>query len=960
MDLNKEQKEIINFGEGPFLIVAGAGTGKTAVITHRVAHLISEKKASPEEILAVTFTEKAAEEMEERIDKLVEVGYVDLWVSTFHSFCERVLREEGLDIGLATDFKIMDQTSSWMLVRKNFDKFNLNYYRPLGNPTKFLHALLSHFARCKDQGIYPKDYLKYAETLKTNLTDLPEGTDEEKIKEIASSYHTYQKLLLDSNVLDFGDLINYCLELFQKRPHILEKYRKKFKYILVDEFQDTNWAQYELVKMLALPENNLTVCADDDQGIYRFRGASFNNILQFKKDFPKLKEVFLVQNYRSSQNILDLSYSFIKQNNPNRLEFVSKLDKKLFSQKKEKGNIEHLHFKSINDETQGVANKIIELLKTDKESTFSDFAVLVRANDSANAFCRTFERAGIPYQFLASRGLYAMPVVLDIISYFKLLDNYHENLALYRVLNMPFLGIDYESIARINQYAKRKSKSVFEVLKEIALVYNVSQESVKGITFLLGLIEKHSVLAKKKNVSEVLLGFIKDSGYLKFILNKEGDESMSHLTQFYKKIKEFEENSLDPLLKNFMEQMNLELESGERGQLEFDLDKGPDFVKVMTIHGSKGLEFKYVFLANMVDRRFPTMERKEPIEIPDELAKERAPEGDIHIEEERRLCYVAMTRAKKGLFFTSASDYGGQRKKKLSRFLKEMGFEEKHGDAPGGKRLDIKGKKELKFILPSYFSFSQISCFSKCPLQYKYKYVLKIPIEGKAVFSFGRSMHSTLCEFVKRAQGRKTEQTDLFRKEKQKKQVQQVGFEELNKIFEKEWIDEWYKDKNQQQDYHKLGKKIIKGFYEDFQKNPPEILEIDGKLALEMSFKFKAGNYTILGTIDRIDKTTGGASIVDYKTGKAKEKFYPDDKQQLLIYQIALEECFGLKPIELSYYYLEAGKKVSFLGSQKDIEKQKQDILSRIKEIGKSDFSPTPGFNCKFCDFYNICEYAKR
>ncbi len=951
MDLNKEQKQAVEFDKGPLLIVAGAGTGKTTVITRRIAYLIKEKKVSPEEILAVTFTEKAAQEMEERVDKLLDIGYVDLWISTFHSFCERILRQEGLDIGLSTDFKMIEKTSAWMLMRKNLNKLDLNYYKPLGNPTKFLHALINHFSRCKDQGIYPEDYLQYAETLKTNLTDLKEGTEEEKVKEIASIYHAYQRILLDNNVLDFGDLINYCLRLFQKRPHILEKYRKQFKYILVDEFQDTNWAQYELIKILSFPENNLTVTADDDQAIYKFRGASFNNIIEFKKDLPSLKEVFLIQNYRSTQDILDLSYNFIKQNNPNRLEFFSKLDKKLISQKKEKGIIEHLHFKALEDETQGVANKIIDIIKKEKETNFADFVLLVRANSYANAFCRTFERSGIPYQFLASKGLYAKPLILNIISYFKLLDNYHESSSLFRVLNLPFLEISSQDIMKINQHAKKKGISAFEALKTFGFV---SAKSKEKISFLLSIIEKHTLLCKKRNVSEILIEFMKDSGYLNFIKNDR--DALSNLSSFYRKIKEFEEKAVDPLLNNFMEQMNLELESGEQGKLDFDLEQASDFVKIMTIHGAKGLEFKYVFIVNLVDKRFPSTERKEYIELPEKLAKEKLPQGDVHLEEERRLFYVSMTRARKGLFFTSSSDYGGQRKKKLSRFLTELNFKEKDGNSIKGKVINIKRKSELTFITPSYFSFSQLSSFARCPLQYKFAYILKIPTKGKAVFSFGQTMHSALFEFIKREKGETNKQKVLFQKELEKKPV---SLEDFYEIFKEKWIDDWYESKEQKQDYYKLGKKIIKGFYDDFKKEDPEISKTKNGLALELSFKLKIKGYSILGRIDRIDQLEDGVRIIDYKTGRAKEKLYTDDKKQLLLYQIAVEDVYNLNPVELSYYYLEEGKRVSFLGTKEDKEKQKQDILQNIEEIKESNFEANPGFHCKFCDFRDICDDAQ-
>ena len=682
--LNKEQKEAVLHEKGPLLIVAGAGTGKTTVITQRIVNLIEKELAKPEEILAVTFTEKAAFEMEERVDKLLEFGYVDLWISTFHSFCERVLRENALDIGLPTDFKILDQTAGWLLARQNLDRFDLKYYKALGNPTKFIQALISHFSHCKDQEVYPENYLEYADSLKTR-DDGPEDQETERIMEVANTYHVYQQILLENSCLDFGDLINYCLKLFKKRPLILKKYQERFKYILVDEFQDTNWSQYELIKLLAEPNNNLCVCADDDQAIYRWRGASFSNIVKFQEDFSRhsgipqggTKQVSLIKNYRSSQNILDKSYNFIKQNDPDRLEFRNKIDKKLIADAKAgEGIIEHIHTKNLDGEVGQTLKKILEILKRDQDATYNDFALLVRANDSAIPFVKALERANLPYQFLASRGLYSKPIILDIISYFKLLDNYHEGSAVYRILNLPVLEISDTDIANITQFSHKKTKSLFDSLQELAIIPGISAKTQEKVAFILSLIKKHGQMAREKGVSELLVAFLEDSGYLKHLIHNNEIEKIDLLNQFYKKVKTFEESAIEPSLKNFMQELNLELESGEDGKLEFDPEKGPDMIKVMTIHGAKGLEFKYVFLVNMVDRRFPTDQRKDPIELPDVLIKDIKPKGDVHLQEERRLCYVAMTRAKKELYFTSAEDYGGQRRKKLSRFLSEMGYKD--------------------------------------------------------------------------------------------------------------------------------------------------------------------------------------------------------------------------------------------------------------------------------------------
>ncbi len=1008
--LNQEQKEAVTHKQGPLLIVAGAGTGKTTVITRRLAYLIETGLAKSQEILGLTFTEKAAGEMEERIDRILPFGYLDLWVSTFHSFCERILKEHGLDIGLSTDFKLLDQTAGWLLVRQNLDKFNLDYYKPLGNPTKFIHALLTHFSRCKDEVIEPKDYLKYADALKRNFDDgvfvSRAGDKKEKISqkqaeqesqrinEIANAYHIYQRLLLENNTLDFGDLINYCLKLFQKRPLILNQYREQFKYVLVDEFQDTNWAQYELIKILSAPKNNLTVTGDDDQSLYRWRGASLSNILHFKYDYPDSKEVVLVKNYRSAQDILDLSYNFIQLNNPNRLEYqlnqnkdiseqakekginiskFKKVDKRLKAQTQEKGFIQHLHFKSLDEEAEGVVEKISQLMKEDKEANFSDFVILVRANNSANIFCRALEKKGVPYEFLASRGLYSQPIILDIISYFKLLDNYHESSALHRLLNLPFLDIAWEDLGKINDFSRKKGQSTYETLNEIVLVKGLSKKTVQQIGFLLDLIKKYSQKDRNKNVKQVFLAFLEESGYLKYIVSREQERDIELITQFYKKLKLFEENQLEPSVSNFVEQMNMEIESGETGALDMDVEKGPDAVRIMTIHGAKGLEFKYVFIPNLVDKRFPTTERKEPIEIPQKLIKEILPQQtDIHLQEERRLFYVAMTRAKKGVFFTSADDYGGQRKKKLSRFLEELGIkpQRKEIDSPFKKTSELVSAQRLSKKIkwqPSYFSYSQFAAFDKCPLQYKFAHILKIPHKGNAAFSFGKTIHNTLRQFINlfieeqggkqkglfqdapKGFGKKEEEIDL------QKQVKTIL-----EIYESNWIDEWYEDKNQKQEYYKLGKKILKSFAESFVRERPKIKVVEAASGLELDFRLKIKDSTIKGKIDRVDELPdGNIELIDYKTGKSKDKLAKTEKEQLLIYQLAGEQVLGKLPEKLTYYYLNDNKKLSFQSTKQEREEFKEELLEKIDEIRKSDFKASPGWHCRYCDFKDICQFRK-
>ena len=990
--LNKEQLEAATYKEGPLLIVAGAGTGKTTVITQKIAWLIEQGFAKTDEILALTFTEKSAGEMEERIDRLLPMGYLDLWVSTFHSFCERILKENGLDIGLPTDFKLLSSSEQWMLVKKNLHRFNLEYYRPLGNPTKFIHSLLKHFSRAKDENISPEEYLKYAENLKINLDRMESGavsakksknksevdeiTEQEivKINEVAEAYHIYQQLLLENSYLDFGDLINYTLKLFQKRPGILKKYRKQFRYILVDEFQDTNWAQYELIKILASPKNNLTVVSDDDQAIFRFRGASMSNILQFKKDYPKSKNIVLINNYRNKQNILDASYEFIKLNNPNRLEvqLKEKLSKKLIANNKGDGNIECIKGESLEDENEKVIKKIVQLKNSDEKSNWNDFAILIRSNNMANSFMFLLERAEIPYIFLASRGLYSKSIILDIIAYLKLLDDYHESPAVFRILSLPIFNFFSTELSNLNYWAKRKSVSLFEILKQ-AERFNFSQEILNKINRVLGLVEKHTNLAREKSIGEVVLKFLEDSGYLKYLAElkeQKAREEFSYLNQFYKKIKTFEQNSDDKKARNFLDDLEMEIESGEQGGLTPDYEAGPEALKILTVHSAKGLEFKYVFIVNLVDKRFPSVGRKEPIALPDDLVKEILPEGDIHIEEERRLFYVAMTRAKKGLFFSWGEDYGGVVKKKPSRFLIELEIAKK--EQAKKKKTDFKlnafvpkinnnDGEIIKYNLPAYFSFSKLEACDNCPYQYYLAYILNIPKKGKGQFSFGKTMHSVLQKtmelFLSKSQSK---QSDFFEQNSKiiKKFGEAISLNEVLDIYKNLWIDDWYENKKNREEYFKKGREILKDFY---NKHKDKIIK---PLFLEKDFKYKISaedSFSLKGTIDRIDKFENGIKIIDYKTGSPKEKLSFKEKKQLLIYQLIFSDGKMFeKPIkQLSYYYLENNSEIEFLGSEKELEKTKENIIKTIQKIKQNDFTPNPGMLCQYCDFNKICDFRK-
>ncbi len=978
---NSEQKKAIEHGDGPLLIVAGAGTGKTTVLIGRLQHLIEKKLASAEEILLMTFTEKATAEMEDRALKELPYGYVDLWINTFHGFCERILREHALDIGLSNSFKIMSTTDQWILIKKNLEKFDLGYYAPLGNPNKFIYELVKHFSRLKDEDIKASDYLEYAESLDEDLDNklggdkriknqesriMNNGIDQQEISrigELANAYHTYNKLLLDEGYLDFGDLITYTIKLFKERPNILKFYQEKFKYVMIDEFQDTNWAQYELIKMLINKKKNLLVVGDDDQSIFKFRGASLSNIMQFKDEFPDTKEVVLNKNYRSGQNILDYAYTFIKHNDPNRLEVSLGINKKINSQTKQIGKTERYQLETEQAETEFVAEKIKEIYKTDKDAEWSDFAILIRANSQADKFTAELTRKRIPNLFLSLRGLYYKPIILDILAYFKLLDNYHESSALFRVLNMEIFKVPHSDIIAINKFARKKTWSLFEGLKNINAISDVSPEAVANINKLLALVAKHSLLAKDRLPSEIFVNFIWDAGLNTKDYDREA-EYYSYINQFYQKVKNFEINNPDARLKDFMELMDLEMEAGETGGLKLDF-ADDEAVRIMTVHASKGLEFKYVFLVNLVDKRFPTINRRDKIAIPDELVKEKlSTEGNAHIEEERRLFYVALTRAKRELFLTSAKDCGGAREKKPSAFLDEAGVNPKVVEMTRGKELElIKDLEDLhspkeneiqKYSLPTRFSFSQIEAYSSCPLQYKFNFILRIPVLAKDQFIFGRVMHNILKDFFESSARKNSPQVDLFGTSTSSAQAK-PSLKDLMRSLEDNWINDGYKTKEDREKYKKKAKKILNGFY--------EVLERDGwpeVMFLEKVFSFPIVGYHFRGAIDRIDKLPDGTiEIVDYKTGNPKDKLDSKAKRQLILYKIVVEEGFGLKVSKLSFYYLENNVKISFEARDKEIEKLKLDVKKVIEEIKKGNFVPKPSMLCKYCDFRSICEFKK-
>lgn len=950
--LNKEQLEAVTHEKGPLLIIAGAGTGKTTVITERIKYLITKKGVEPSGILALTFTEKAAKEMEERIDLALPYGYTQLWVSTFHSFCDQILRQEAIQIGLNPNFKLLSETESIMLFRKNLFKLKLNYFRPLGNPTKFISALLQHFSRLKDEDIFVEQYKKLAkQKIKESKTE-EEKLEAQKIQELASAYELYEEIKTLENVMDFSDLISNTLKLFRERKNILKNYQQQFKYILVDEFQDTNFAQNELAVMLAQDSQNITVVGDDDQSIYRFRGSSVSNIIQFKQRFPNTKIITLIRNYRSSQEILNSSYRLIQKNNPDRLETKEKINKKLIPAKKIKNEkIEFIYSNRAEDEADEVAKKILSF---SEKYEFKDFAILVRANEHANSFIKSFQRYKIPFQFLGPGKLFQQEEIKDLIAYLKVLYNFEDSTSLYRVLNIKDFKLTGMDIAVLLNFAKKKNMSLFEAMENANEAYLKDETKLK-LEKILKMLKRHVDLIKKETAGQILFLFLEESGILKNLIagkTENPEKESKNIAKFFDKLKSYETNKESANVYEVVDWIDLSMQTGE-SPLSENVDWSENnAVNILSVHSSKGLEFPVVFLVNLVSQRFPTRERKESIPIPKEFIKEILPSGDFHLQEERRLFYVGMTRAKERLFFTAASFYGeGKNERKISPFIidalgNDIINKVKKGEETQLSLLNWKnnnsiepgGKGRIEQI--TYLSYSQLQTFEICPLHYKMRYILKLPTSQSSAQSFGTSIHAALKDFYsRRIAGEKLKTKNC------------LDFLETN------WINEGYFSKEHGQKALIKAKEIVANYLET------NLIEKTTPLALELPFSFLINNLKIGGRMDRVDGVKGNViEIIDYKTGNN----LPDEKKlskdlQMTIYALAAtkvkEKMLNRKPEEvlLSFYYLEPGKKVTTVRNKKQLEEAEEFIRSKAEEISKSDFSCSGHILCANCEYKIFC-----
>lgn len=625
--LNDKQKEAVLATEGPCLVIAGAGSGKTKVLTHKIAYLISEKNVKPYNILAITFTNKAASEMKQRVEKIVGDVAQEMWMGTFHSICVRILRRFIDRIGFDTSFLIFDTSDQRTVVKECLKALNID------DKAFSDRSVLSEISNAKNEMLTPKAYqAKYSGEFR-----------KEKIGQV---YELYQKRLRENNAIDFDDIINYTIDILSENPDVLQYYTEKFKYVLVDEYQDTNKAQFTLVTILASRYGNITVVGDNDQGIYSFRGADISNILNFEKDFPGTKIIKLEQNYRCTGNILKAANAVIKHNE-------NKYEKKLWTENEE-GSLPCLYQAEDEYDEANYVVKQIEHLKTEEYLKPKDFVILYRMNAQSRAIEDILRRENIPYKIVGGLKFYERKEIKDTIAYLRLIHNTSDNLSLKRIINEPKRGIGKTSLDKIQEISDKTGTSMYEIIKH-AEEYDLNRVKANAEEFI-NLIEELRLKKQELSISELLKEVLNKSGYtraLELENTVEAETRMQNLEEFLTVAIEFEEESADNTLPEFLESITLSSDVDE-------MQDEDNTVTLMTLHSAKGLEFPVVFLVGMEEGIFPGYKS---IGEPKEL------------EEERRLFYVGITRAKQFLHLTCAKHrtiFGSTSYNAVSRFIKEI------------------------------------------------------------------------------------------------------------------------------------------------------------------------------------------------------------------------------------------------------------------------------------------------
>ncbi len=998
--LNADQRRAVLHEDGPLLVVAGAGTGKTQVITRRIAWLVASRRARPSEILALTFTDKAAEEMAVRVDQLVPYGYTDTAISTFHAFGDGLIRQYALELGLPTDLRVLTRPEVVIFLREHLFEFALDRYRPLGDPTRFLDALASLFSRCKDEDISPSDYLEHAGRLSkeaaalADASDLAEVAAEEAARqdELARAYATYQDLMAANGCIDFGDQVALALRLVRDSPAARAEIAGRFRYILVDEFQDTNRAQAELVALLGETHRNITVVGDDDQAIYSFRGAAIDNILGFRSRYQGARTVVLRRNYRSKAPILDASYRLVRFNDPDRLEVQAGVGKRLRAERSDgdPAPVRLEAFATGSDEADWIAAEIGRRITAGASPR--DHAILVRANGQADPFLRALNLAGIPWRFSGTSGLYARPEVRLLLAFLRVVADPSSSVDMFALAASDLYGLEGEDLTSIVTMARRRNRSVWAILGELDAqpgILRIDPTSRAIVHRLVTDIDLYLEAAHVRPAGELLYGFLRGSGLLSRLAatnSVAAEEALSNIARFFEIVRAQSASLVDDRAIFLAPHLQTLIEAGD-DPATAELDPDTDAVAVLTVHKAKGLEFPVVFLPGLVAGRFPGVGRSEPMGLPVGLGRGRPSTPESALAEERRLFYVAMTRARDELILSHAADYGGARARRISPFILEALDLPAAAGVPG---VGVTAPTSLQRLAafegtaapvdvprgpieePLSLSFYQIDDYLTCPRKYKYAHVLRVPLAPHHAIIYGAALHKAVQMFHHR-HGRGHVMSEA----------------EIDEVFESAWTNEGFMSREHEEARLASGKQALHRFRQA-QLEPGAVIPT----YVEREFSFTLGGDRVRGRWDRVDveSVTPGApgalvegtptvvtsasadvvsptlgimgpervTITDYKSSdvrdpvKARQR--ARDSLQLQIYAMGYEAMTGRLPDALALHFLDSGLVGRVDVDPKRLAKAREKIATAATGMRARDYTPKPDYvACGYCAFRDIC-----
>ena len=896
--------------------------------------------------------------MEERVDLLVPYGYLGIPLHTFHAFGDQLVREHALAVGLSPAFRVLSQAEQLVFLRQHVFDLPLHEFRPLTDPNRFLEALATLFARAKDEAVRPAEFLAYAEDLERNAQATPQNeplrTQARRTRELAESYAAYQRLLQQHDLVDFGDQVLLAIRLLEDHPEIQAATKARLRYLLVDEFQDTNFAQFRLLQLLAAPTANVTVVADDDQSIYQWRGAAISNVLKFIEHYAGVRTIVLTENFRSGQLILDRAYRLIRFNDPDRLEVRQGIDKRLIARPEALRAEPHFFaFDTASSEADWVAQTIRQAIESGSRQP-SDFAILVRSNREADLHLRALNVVGVPWQFSGASNLFAREESKMLVSCLKTLADPDDSLSWYHVASSPLYQCPMDDLMKVLAQATRTHRSLRSVLERLdedaSLGASLSEAGKRTVRELLDDVRRLLELSRTHAGGHVLYRWLMDRGFLTQLGRGERLEDALQLqtvARFFDHLRRVEELA-GGTLPELMQHLELFQAMGHEPTEEDDA--WADRVQVLTIHKAKGLEFPVVFLVGLVQGRFPTPERRDPIELPEPLIKDVLPSGDYHLQEERRLFYVGMTRAKEQLTLTCAHDYGGKTLRKISQFVVEA--LDLAVPSPPAKKASQRERIERAAVrppLPLRASASHktlrldahgVDDYFTCPLKYRYSHVLRIPVMRHHLVVYGAALHKAVEEFFKRQlQGGRMEESELL------------------STFERAWSCEGFLSREHESLRLTQGRETLRRFFARQQAAPEQPTLIEEK------FKFELDDLLVIGRWDRVDVAGNEVVIIDYKSSEVRDQSAADrrarESLQLLTYALAWHRVHGQLPTRVELRFLETDVTGQARFTEEDLGRAEQLLRNAARGIRAGNFRAIPQeFTCRWCAFQAICPYA--